>query len=273
MNKIRKAICCIAKDEDNYIDEWIQYHWNMGFDDIFVFQHDWKYAGNFAKMPDTSTQRLHLIDINGPCMQLPAYNHWLKFFSLEYDWVAFLDVDEFICLRGTNSLEHILDTFRDVPSIAVNWRMFGDSGRERKPDDGDWSLLRRFTHCAKDLNHHVKQIVNLKRCRELGLVVTMINPHCSNITSVSMTGKRFYGPFNEHDLNVTHVMELNHYFCKTREEFVDKIERGRADTETKREDGDELFVEHNRNEVENTVALDFFNATQYANHVGLPLTR
>ena len=41
----RLAICCIAKDEDKYIDEWIEYHLGLGFDKIYVFRDDWDWVG------------------------------------------------------------------------------------------------------------------------------------------------------------------------------------------------------------------------------------
>ena len=43
---MKTALVCIAKEEDNYIDEWIKYHLKLGFNDIFVYQNDWRYAGN-----------------------------------------------------------------------------------------------------------------------------------------------------------------------------------------------------------------------------------
>lgn len=33
----RAALVCIAKDEDDYIQEWIAYHKKLGFDDIYVY--------------------------------------------------------------------------------------------------------------------------------------------------------------------------------------------------------------------------------------------
>lgn len=39
---MRTALVCIAKNEDNYIDEWIDYHKLAGFDDVFVVQNDWR---------------------------------------------------------------------------------------------------------------------------------------------------------------------------------------------------------------------------------------
>lgn len=34
---MKTALVCIAKNEDNYIDEWIEYHLMLGFDRIFVY--------------------------------------------------------------------------------------------------------------------------------------------------------------------------------------------------------------------------------------------
>ena len=39
-NGIKVALVCIAKNEDNYIQEWITYNKLIGFDDIFIYQND-----------------------------------------------------------------------------------------------------------------------------------------------------------------------------------------------------------------------------------------
>lgn len=40
------ALVCIAKNEDHYIDEWLQYHFSIGFTKAFVYQNNWRYAGD-----------------------------------------------------------------------------------------------------------------------------------------------------------------------------------------------------------------------------------
>jgi hypothetical protein len=53
------------------------------------------------------------------------------------------------------------------------------------------------------------------------------------------------------------VCYINHYFTKTHDEWKLKRERGRAPIKnTKRLDGD--FNVHNKNEVEDLTALNFF---------------
>lgn len=34
---MKTCICAIAKDEDHYFKEWLDYNTLIGFDDIFVF--------------------------------------------------------------------------------------------------------------------------------------------------------------------------------------------------------------------------------------------
>ena len=82
------AIVCIAKDEDHYLREWLDYHNNIGFDDIYVYQNNWSFK---EEVPDF----VHLIDWPGEVQQLNAYNDFISKFNKEYDWALFIDVDEF----------------------------------------------------------------------------------------------------------------------------------------------------------------------------------
>ena len=41
------ALVCVAKNEDNYIQEWIDYNKKLGFDDIIIYQND--YVNNMDK--------------------------------------------------------------------------------------------------------------------------------------------------------------------------------------------------------------------------------
>lgn len=91
---MKTALICIAKNEDNYILEWINYHLKLGFDDIFIYANDWQYAINNAKVK--------LYQIQGNQQQVNAYNHFLKHNNYNYDWAAFLDVDEFLVLKKDN---------------------------------------------------------------------------------------------------------------------------------------------------------------------------
>jgi hypothetical protein len=38
--KKKIALVCIAKDEDLYLQDWIDYHLKLGFDDIHIYQNN-----------------------------------------------------------------------------------------------------------------------------------------------------------------------------------------------------------------------------------------
>ena len=252
---MKTGICAIAKDEDGYIDEWIRYHLKLGIDQICVFQNNWRYSGPF-----TEHFHVHWYAQDGEVQQLNAYNRFLHDSTLsvqELDWCAFIDVDEYICVRDqSRSFQDILDDYKAFPSLAINWRLFGSS---RLSWDGSHNVVTRFTKCESVLNRHIKQVVNLKMMREKGLMskVCFINQHCGNWAAANLQKNAVIGPFNTQHLDQVQPLELNHYVVKTWDECLVKCSRGRADASCKR-NAEEFFREHDKNDIDNTVAKDFY---------------
>ena len=271
------ALVCIAKNEDNYLDEWVDYHALLGVDDVFVYQNDWRLN------PKREHGNLTLIEFDGECRQLAAYNDFVFNRSGPYDFGIFIDADEFVCMLDEKvSLKGFLSRVADckdaVPAVALNWRLFGDSGRERVVD-GDYSLLKRFTMCQRGLNLHVKTIVNFNAMRMTEPSVarrlfSFVNPHCLRMSLEgpyvrdSTLTRAVRGPFNENADVCKAVACVNHYFSKTWQEFVEnKKPKGKADflySDPKQTLDMSLFGPNNMNEVECTIARDF-----YVSHGGL----
>ena len=57
---MKTALVCIAKDEDNYLREWLDYHFKIGFDDAYVYCNNWQ---PHIAVPNNT----HLIDFPGMC--------------------------------------------------------------------------------------------------------------------------------------------------------------------------------------------------------------
>ena len=249
------GICAIAKDENFYIDEWIRYHLKLGVDQICIFQNNWRYSGPF-----TENFHVHWYAQDGEVQQLNAYNRFLHNTNLsiqELDWCAFVDVDEYICVRDVSrSFQDILEEFQTYPSLTINWRLFGSS---RLSWDGSRDVVTRFTKCEAVLNKHIKQVVNLKMMRENGMLskAHFVNPHYGNWAAVNLQKNAVIGPFNTQQLDQVQPIELNHYVVKTWDECLAKCSRGRADASCKR-NAEEFFREHDKNDIENTIAKDFY---------------
>lgn len=252
---MRTGICAIAKDEDGYIDEWIRYHLKLGIDQICIFQNNWRYSGPF-----TEHFHVHWYAQDGEVQQLNAYNRFLHDSALsvqELDWCAFIDVDEYICVRDqSRSFQDILDEFKAYPSLAINWRLFGSSGLSW---DGSYDVVTRFTKSEAVLNKHIKQVVNLKMMRENRVLskVQFTTPHCGNWAAANLQKNAVIGPFNIQQLDQVQPLELNHYVVKTWDECLAKCSRGRADASCKR-NAEEFFREHDKNDIDNTTAKDFY---------------
>jgi len=252
---MKVALVCIAKNEDNYILEWIAYHQKMGFDSIFIYQNNWHFP--------ISVKGVYTLEFNGECQQLSAYNHFISKYSRKMDWVAFLDVDEFFVLKKHSGIKDFLEDFKDVQGgLAINWVMFGSSGHT-DVKNGNYAVLSRFTRSAKSPNRHIKSILRIKRGSWLqGLFnsgrtkVRMINSHHPNIALMDTRREKVEGPFNPG--GPVDLLQINHYFTKSPAEFRVKIGRGRADQPELRDISEFDDEDKISNDVEDFTALNFY---------------
>jgi hypothetical protein len=237
---MKVALVCIAKNEEDYIKEWVDYHFKLGFDNVFIYENDWRC--------EYEHPQLIKIPFDGLTKQLEAYNNWLNNKKNEFDWVAFFDVDEFLVLKKHKTIQDFLSNYTNKFGVAINWYFFGNNGHDRV-FDGEYSQLKRFTKRAKKMDQHIKTIVNCKvKCS-----MSVHNP--DGLPIVSPDGVAFTGPFNKNGND--EIAQLNHYYCKTPQEFQKKCERGRADRVDHKNTFEVNYEPSNLNEVEDIFALDF----------------
>lgn len=231
------SLVCIAKKEDDYIQEWISYHLKLGFDKIFIYENDWEH--------EIHNPMVQTFKVNGPRMQVPVYNHFIQNYKNDYDWAAFLDIDEFLVLKKHNNIHEFVKDYENYDAIGVNWMLFGDNNLTSTSERG---VLSRFTKRQNDVNPHIKSIVNLKKVNSM-----LVHNHVGSWVDTN------YKVYNNTPFNINgpiDIAQINHYFCKTKEEFINKRERGRADDGTVRDMKD--FHDHNFNEIEDLTAFNFY---------------
>lgn len=243
MVKFKKALVCIAKNEDHYIHEWIEYHLKLGFDHIFIYANDWNFTSTDSHV---TVKQLH-----GKNQQWNAYNHFLADNNHNYDWAAFFDVDEFLVLNIHENLDNFLYSYSAFNAIGINWAIFGNNGHTEITNN-NYNVLSRFTKRSKEnhkTNNHIKTIVKLP---------SFLYQDIHNVGGswYNLNKEIRSGPFNE-PVDWT-VAQINHYLTKSNAECVIKCERGRADMEKKREYS-EFLDEFSSNDVEDLKALIFFN--------------
>ena len=251
--KKKIALVCIAKNEDLYIQEWIDYHLKIGFDAIHVFQNDWRfnnqipddrvffhiYDGKSFENYTESNEPLWVKNIQSKC-----YVEFSKKFHTEYEWSAFFDVDEYLVLKKTNNVKDFISNYESYECVIINWAMFGDSNLN-KFDENDTSTLKRFTKRKKTLHNQFKSICKLKPN-----MVHNIHWNTENWVDPNFnTGNNYINVKGNDD-----IAQLNHYYIRTYPEFLIKREKGNACHGKK---PIETFEENNFNEIEDTIARDF----------------
>ena len=134
----------------------------------------------------------------------------------------------------------------------INWQMFGSNGQEKA--DYSRGVLERFTQRASNImiseserngNKVKKNIANPRRINFIA------SPHSLNyfeefyaINEKRKIAERTYN----YPLTVDKIV-INHYHCKSWEEYLVKRKRGWAPDFSDNHYGDETFNLHNRNEV------------------------
>jgi hypothetical protein len=206
---MKVALVCVAKWEDYYLDEWLDYNHKIGFDKIIMYQNDWR--------TDIERPFLEKKEWDGRSVQLDIYNSFLQT-DTEYDWVAFFDCDEFLVLKKHNNVKEFIEEYGKHPVLSFNWFMFGSWGLKTRTSN---SLLRMFPNRNKNVDQHIKVMVK----RDSGN--RFILPHNCEGPAMDTNGKLFNGPFNIN--GPSDVAYLNHYHNKTREDWMLRCERGRVD--------------------------------------------
>ena len=249
---MKKSLVCICSELDAkyYLQDWILYHKKLGYDQIYVYLNN---------VNDITKTMLYDIDfqipvtyrtIDGSVKQLEAYNDFLRH-NDNTDYATVIDVDEFVNIHSTLTLDQVFFKYSRFPVLAANWRIFGSNGLKVWEDRPVWE---RFTKCEKNLNKHIKMgMINLKLLRSYNFLnnVKFIGPHNLNIHAYNLEGESVVGPFNFRNLDVPHEVEISHYITKSKAECKIRRSMARADTNRPREEGwEKFFIEYDKNEID-----------------------
>ncbi len=253
------AFVLIAKNEAPYIEEWINFHHKQGASHFFIYDNE--STDNLIEVltPYIKQGLVTYRALKGKLRQNDAYNMAIHNYGRKFRYMAFVDTDEFVYVRdesyrekGFNLYDFVDDFMKsheNAGGMAVNWCIFGSGGRETKPDGG---VLENYTIRSEDnfcKNLHIKTICDPMKVFYYG--------HCHFPTyrkgfySLNENGEIVIGPFTT-KVSFCRI-RINHYFTKSREEYILKKNRGRADADLERTMED--FYEYDQNIIHDTEIL------------------
>ena len=259
---MKTALIAIGRRENQYAREWVKHHLALGFDHIYIYDnnHDGEEMFIDVLMDYVEQGRVTIIDYrNQEKAQRPAYNDAYRRVSSHYDWLAFFDFDEFLCLGrteeegrtdstdgtdifaayerqgegrtdstdGTDGEKPLRAFLGGLPQeyncVMVPWLMMTDSGLVR--NDGR-PLMQRFTESTTRGGGQGKCIVRggIGGLRFTNSVHVPYEPllRCCTPKGEPTIQKR-------HQPEDTTVAYLKHFSTKTIEEWLsNKMQKGAA---------------------------------------------
>lgn len=221
------VICTIAKNETLYIRDFCEYHINLGFDKIYIYEDN--------DVPEIA----HLVDglpnvIVQPCnytsnqAQLEVYNDFLK--HVMFSWCAFIDVDEYITLQKYETIHEFINSFdTSIDVIRLPEEVFGDGGNIH-PDDISVPVYQRILYPASNTG-----TILCKNIVKYNQRMYMSNPHSVDSFGTYMKCSFPNGQITDanrviyfRDALDKNYSWIRHYMTKTTEEFcIQKLGRPR----------------------------------------------
>jgi hypothetical protein len=219
------TVCVVGifKDEEPFLDEWLLYHRLMGIDHFFLYDdHPDLPLESFLKphASNVTVVKWHGQDrfLPGTMNQTKAYWHAVQNHVASFDWVSFLDGDEFIVLREHENVRAFLSEFEeDCVSVSLNWHVFGHNGHFGNPPGLiTASLTRRMFQPS----------VNVKSITRSRSIAGIHSPHFCQLKY----GKHVDAnerPFQEELYSGrTSRAHINHYQCRSFTNWMNRSKRG-----------------------------------------------
>lgn len=223
------CLCTIGKNENKYIREFVEYYKNYQVDKIFLYDNNDLNGENFEDVisdyiNNGYVELINYRELSNP--QILSYNDCYKKNSKNYDWLIFYDIDEYIYLKDFSNIKLYLGDkrFYKCERIQLNWIFYTDNNLlyydnrtlaerfiERQPSargvksggsQGIKSIVRGYKKNVRINDVHILS-KKFKLCDGFG--------NRAKIKGIITTKSDFEYHY------------INHYYCKSTEEFINKI--------------------------------------------------
>ena len=235
-NKIIKkkkiCICTFGKEENKYIREFIQHYEKYGVDKIFLYDNNDATGERFESVIEEYLKSGLVEIINWRGKKKVVYrimNDCYKKNFDKFDWLIFYELDEFIHLSNYSNIKIFLneEKFNKCNLICLNLLCHTDNNLLFYQNK---SLAERFPEITPITKKGgiLLEIKCIMRGHIPGLHIN--NAHLCNTKYDNCNG---FGHLNKHKgrysiENDYKYYYIDHYYSKSTEEFINKINKGDA---------------------------------------------
>ncbi|KAJ8601238.1 hypothetical protein CTAYLR_003243 [Chrysophaeum taylorii] len=260
------AACARIRNEARYLKEWVEFHRLVGVRYFYIFDDEsrdetrsvlapyeasgeafvWPMSSSCGRSHEVCADRTHDAEHG----EFGFRDECLRANPAGADWIVMTDVDEFLYPSHGSLPEHLARCDPRLAYVLVRWHVFGAAGHVRRPsaptiesyrergvEDDSGGCYPRLT-CGDDYAPPIcAKVVARAACvlRQGTHYVTKVAHDCVDIYA----GDRKLAAVadderarREHE-RCAAPLHLNHYAVRSREDFVEKFERGRISSEAR----------------------------------------
>lgn len=240
------SIAAIMKNEKPYLKEWIEYHLLQGVEHFYLCDNDSTDNTKEYLSPYIKKGIITYIYLPGTKQQQVCYDKIVNTYKDKTEWLAIIDLDEYLVPLKANNMKSFLKEYEDVSEVSLHWMNYGSNNTFTRPNG---LITEFFTSHGIKLNHTVKSIVRPKAVKGFD--------YFGSNHYVRVEGKSV----NENHQPVNFMLgfypsankaRINHYILKSFAEFIHKKKRGHPE-------GNLLdygyYFFHNENEIKNDTSM------------------
>ena len=229
--EVNLSITAIIRNEAPYIKEWLEFHKLVGVERFYIYDNE--STDNIKEVLQPYIEKGEVVYkyFPGEKMQFAAYNDSINVNRYNTKYMAFIDLDEFIVPVEHNSILDFINDMqskstRKIAAIGMSWLIHGFNAHKEKQEG---LLTELYPKCEYDsvASETVKSIVNPRS------ILKIYNPHYAlhviGSKIVNSQGKPMHGPYTKPSHN---KIRVNHYYTKSYEEHIARINKGKADGNT-----------------------------------------
>lgn len=218
--KYYSAVILLIKDENRYLKEWLDWHLNIGFDHVYIYDNGINdHVQDIVNEYNIETQKkITVVDWTGHHnhIQQDAYNHFMSHFKTDVRWGMFIDSDEFLRFtdgKSTN-VNTFLQSYEDYTEVWGYEVEYDANGQEKYEDKPVRERFTRQTDAREGF--YWKNFIQVNRIDSFLMHYAYYDPAKHLLYKNEQSNQ---------DLFV-----IDHYYTKSWEEWQWKIkERGGAD--------------------------------------------
>jgi len=206
-----------VRDDNQCIDEWVDYNFAIGFEHIVIIDHR-------SEIPVVNKWGDRVTVIREDRLDPNPYDNMNRTLrARQSKWLAVIAVDQFIVLFKDKSVNDLLTDYEQYGGLSINWSVFGASGHVKRPeglvkDNYLWRMPYDVKNTCQDL---VQTIANTEYC------LNFYNDHtCASTRDVVHED---FTPCNSAiaSSQSRSRSKINHYTIKSYEDYVAKVERAK----------------------------------------------